>query len=573
MKMTFAKMTMTPRTARTIVLSCAIVGFVVARVIERVCLSDITHVMDEIAYVFQGQTLARGHVAAPTALPRGAFNLWFVDSRAARHGIFPPGWPAFIAVGEWLHLTHWLNPIFHAVTTVLLARAARRLAGDVAAVCVGLFYATSAQAILLASSLMSHTLVALCAAVVLCAVAEMIAGGAPSQRLALAAGCALGVTAAARPLCACALGAFVALATFVAMRGGGDPSARRTARVAFFARFVVGALPATLLLLLYNRALTGSIFTFPQTLYFDSHPPPGNIAFFRYHPGCNSLGFGGGRGCDMTIGEGSHTLWNALSNTGDNVTAWLILACGGPLVFALPLVTLVKRASRRTALLLLALPLAVVTLYALYWHGGTCYGARLYHAGLGALVLAGALGAASLGPRLRAIAVGLVLVTNVAVLPSALKEMSDPTWGYWGVDDRFAQMKEKWDKGRAVVMVGFGADDLHNPKMGVTNIIPQGSYWMLNIRALGALAQNSPYLDDTVLFTKFHPALAQEIHERFPDRALYVYTMAADRAADTMRPYQTSDYPTDLARPKDNFDGYRIVPPLVQPDAPFRELE
>jgi hypothetical protein len=554
----------TEKSTKTTVIVSAIVGLVAARVIGRVCLADIAHVMDEITYLFQGQTLAGGHVSAPAALPRGAFNMWFIDSRAARHGIFPPGWPAFIALGELLHVTRWLNPILHAATTVLLARAARRLAGDVAAAVTAIFYATSAQAIILASSLMSHTMVACCAAVVVCAVAESIAAGATSRRWSLAAGLALGIAAAARPLCGVALGAFIALATLVAMKRG---------RIASLVHVALGASPPTLLLLLYNRALTGSLFAFPQTLYFDSHSPPGNVAFFRYHPGCNSLGFGGGRGCDATIGEHSHTFWNALSNTGDNVTAWLILGGGGVLLFVLPLVALVTKKRRRVGALLVSMPALVIVLYMLYWHGGTCFGARLYHTGLGALVLAGGLGAATLGPRLRAIAIGLVLVINANVLPFAMREMSDPTWGYWGIDDRFAQLKHNWDKGRAVVMVGFGPDDLHNPKLGVTSIIPRDAYWMPNIRALAPLAQNSPYLDDQVLFAKFHPALVSEIKERFPDRELYVYTLYVDRKNDVIEPYDASKFPADLPRPKDNFDGYRIVAPYGLPDPVFREID
>jgi hypothetical protein len=221
----------------------------------------------------------------------------------------------------------------------------------------------------------------------------------------------------------------------------------------------------------------------------------------------------------------------------------------------------------------MSMPVLVVALYMLYWHGGTCFGARLYHAGLGALVLAGAVGAASLGPRLRTIAVGLALVINVGVMPFAIRELSDPTWGYWGIDDRFALLKQRWDKGRAIVMVGFGPDDLHNPKLGVTSIIPRDAYWMPNIRATAPLSLNSPYLDDTLLFAKFHPAIVREIKERFPDRTLYVYTLYVDRKNDVLEPYDAADYPTDLPQPKDNFDGYRIVPPYALPVPILRDLD
>src|SRR5665213_2190142 len=98
-----------------------------ARLIGRYALGDVPHVMDEIAYVFQAKTYLTGHVTTAVATPRAAFALWFVDDRASKYGIFPPGWPAVLALGVGSHLRAWVNPILHGFTTWLVASSAKKI--------------------------------------------------------------------------------------------------------------------------------------------------------------------------------------------------------------------------------------------------------------------------------------------------------------------------------------------------------------------------------------------------------------------------------------------------------------
>jgi 4-amino-4-deoxy-L-arabinose transferase-like glycosyltransferase len=308
------------------ILAVAVLGAVVARVLRHVLLHDVAHVQDELAYVFQAQTLVTGHLTEPLLLPRAAFNMWFIEDRWSRFGIFPPGWPVLLAAGIRLHVVDWVNPALHALSVGMVARIARRIAGRRATLLATVLYAFSPQALFLAASLMSHTLVALCATVVLLYGIEQVKRSPPSVLRAIAAGLALGVVAGTRPLCMVCLSLFAAGCLVYA-----SIAERRLP----WADVVGLGLPlavALALLFFYNASLTGSALVFPQNNYFNEHLPPADSVFFRYHHGCNNLGFG--HGCDWSIVDANHTLETALDNTGSNLRSWLLLAGGGPLVFA-----------------------------------------------------------------------------------------------------------------------------------------------------------------------------------------------------------------------------------------------
>src|SRR5262249_13936042 len=117
----------------------------------------------------------------------------------------------------------------------------------------------------------------------------------------------------------------------------------------------------------YFVTFNGSMFRTPQGAWFDTHLPPADVPFFRYQPGCNDLGLGASHGCDRGIRDAAHTLGNALSNTGDNLQSWLLLACGPMIVVG---VALAIARLRRPAFVLLAAPMLAIVAYALYWNAG-----------------------------------------------------------------------------------------------------------------------------------------------------------------------------------------------------------
>jgi hypothetical protein len=515
----------------------ALAGALVARAVARLSLGDVPHVMDEIAYRLQALTFAHGHLEAPLHLPRAAFAMWYVDDHAATVSIFPPGWPAVLALPARLGLAEWVNPGLHFATALVAGDLARRLGGGPRArVVAAAAYALSPQAILLAASLMSHTLVALLAALAL-----WPALGPP--RRSWIGGAALGLLVLTRPLCAVVV-AVAALAVLVLV------ARRRALRAA--AGFALPALVGCALLGAYNRALTGSAARFPQTVYFDEHLAPLDDAQFHYHPGCNDLGFGAGHGCDYGIPNATHTVANALSNTGDNLTAWLLLAGGGPIVFALFVFAFVRaRRRRRLAAVAAAVPAAVL-LYALYWYAGTCFGARFYHAALVSLVAVATCGFVRAPRSVRVAAAGAWLLWNIIAVAGGARELSH---AYWGTDARFERFARGWGGDDALVMVAFRNARLpERPTYFWTSFLKQ-AIWRNSVRANAAVGANDPFLAGRVVFAKFHPALVAELRERFPSRRLFLYVVEDDRP-DTLAPYD--EPPADAPRPPDNFDAWQM---------------
>lgn len=537
----------------------AILSTAAARLLAHFALGDVPHVMDEIAYVFQAKTLLTGHVTAPVALPRAAFALWFVDDRASKYGIFPPGWPAVLSLGVGLHLRAWVNPVVHGITTWVVASAAYKLGEQRAKLLAALLYGFSPQALFLAASLMSHTVVAFGAACALSAGISAVTG--KTSRFSIFwGGIGVAIALVTRPLCGVvvALGLISLLVVAVRQKKIGGAS------------FVIAAFPVlagVAILGAYNQAITGSATRFPQSVWFDEHAAPMDDPFFRYRPGCNDLGFGEDHGCDDGIKNAAHSLPNALSNTGDNLTAWLFLAGGGPLSLLAPVFVLyLAKSEERKNLLPIAVPIpAAIGLYALYWYAGTCYGARFYQAALPSLLLLGALAISRLDQlRPRATRWGILawIALSLPGFKVGLDEISDR---YWGVDDRFARVKQNWNKGPAVVMVAFKTDGLPMHTLHVTGFTSKSprSVWHNSVRVLGALSLNSldmSILNDELVFAKFHPALVSEIRARFPNHALYIYVMADSQDDDEIELYRASQWTdSSLPMPKDNFDGY-VVP-------------
>lgn len=562
-----------PKSERIAVAVVVVLSVLVARAIGHYALEDVPHVMDELAYMLQAKTFATGHLAAPVHLPRASFAMWFVDDRSRFFSIFPPGWPAVLAMGLVVGVAGWVNPLLHGATTFVVARASTRLANARTsplplALVSALLYGSSPQALLLAGTYMSHTVVAFCGAVVLLAGLDLAVHDAEENDAFVtrlwrrarmpATGFALGAVATSRPFCAVALGLVFLALVGIAIRRGARP-ARELALVALPALVLVA------LLLAYNHALTGSALRFPQSAFFDEHGPPVDVPLFRYGPGCNELGFGPTHGCELAA-AGGHSVANAFSNTGDNLTAWFYLAGGGPLVFLFALLALVfvdDARERLPRLAVFALVPVTFVLYGLYWYAGTCYGARFYHVALPALALLAALGACALARRSKLlVAIGLVfyLGYDVVLTRAAAREVAQ---GYWGTDARFAHLVEQWRSAPALVLVAFEDEDFHGRHTLTTFLrdVP----WLNHIRALGALGQNRPDHTGPVVFARFHPGLMHELRANYPDRERWLFVVGT-HGPDKLVRYEETNLPSlesQTPPPPENFDGYILRTPLA----------
>ena len=330
--------------------------FALSVVLARGPLGGIAHVQDEQAYLLLARLFSRLWRFAPTPadgpLMAGAFQV--LDPQW--YAIFPPGWPAVLALGAGVGLPWLVNPLIAASLPWLcwsafsehLTVQQTRFACGIAALSPGIWT--------LGGSMMSHTLVL--AAALLAAGAALSSRPTPTRML--AGGLALSVVALARPYDAVLIA--TPLTTVVLIS-----ALRHKSQRALAAAFVLSALAGPLLMLLDNAFLTGSPWLFPADIYFNE----------RFSMGCNRPGLGPGHGCGGAFANSGHTLAMAQANFSYNAKHFDKLFLGFSLSGLLVLPGLFKVARSMPALLLIgaAIPLG----YALYWYHGVCFGARFWH--------------------------------------------------------------------------------------------------------------------------------------------------------------------------------------------------
>jgi hypothetical protein len=244
-------------------------------------------IIDATSYLLEARALSHGsltwHVPEPTASFRGRFLLARWPGPGAELGvIFPPGYPAVLALGVLLHAPMAVGPAIGALlvtATALLTlavsgrRDAAMLAALMSTLCAALRYHTA--------DTMSHGVAALAltTAVALALHARDVAT--PRRRAALhvGAGLALGWLAATRPVSAAAAVAVGALLLSIQR----DRSVLRD--VPWLA---AGALGPVMLLAAHQFACTHALLASSQRAYYALSDGP---------PGCFRYGFGRGVGC------------------------------------------------------------------------------------------------------------------------------------------------------------------------------------------------------------------------------------------------------------------------------------
>lgn len=313
------------------------------------------HVSDEVVYIFQAKTLARGTLAAPAPNAPSFFTYLniIIDTATGKwFGIYPPGWPGvlapFIACGiPWL-----ANAVVNALALLAIYRLGCEFFGRRAAGLALLLGLLSPFVWVMGASFLSHPLATLLAATALLGPAV---GLRRDKLLPIAAGgLSLGGLVLTRPLDGIVIA--VALALWLTRARAGKAAALLFA----------AALPGVAALLLYNRALTGEPFLFPQQLY---NPR-------------DTLGFGPGVGKVATWGSVGHTPLKALYNLAANLQALATNLFGWPFVsFAfVPFAYLTRRPRWWRGLKLLTAVAVLFALgYACYWYDGVMYGPRFYY--------------------------------------------------------------------------------------------------------------------------------------------------------------------------------------------------
>ena len=322
-------------------------------------------IIDATAYFLEGRTLASGHfsfdVPDPSGSFRGRFLLPTPDGRLSV--IFPPGYPALLALGFLAGAPLAVGPLLAAALVFATYFCSRTLLGDervarasavISMLCGVLRYHTA--------DTMSHGLSAL-----LFALALGLAARRTKLTVALA-GLALGFLVATRPV----TGAAAAAVTLLALR-----------RDRTLMPILLGALaPGLALLVGHARAATGSVFGSPQLAYYALSDGP---------PGCFRYGFGAGVGCHFEHGDfvRQHLANGFGALAAARVTLERLVLHGTDIANCFPLALLVPWAAARfrgdPAVRTLALvPVLVVLAYAPFYFPGS-------YPGAGARLLADAL--------------------------------------------------------------------------------------------------------------------------------------------------------------------------------------
>lgn len=322
-------------------------------------------IVDATTYFFEARSFARGSFWAdagfPSAGTRGRFLLYDAEQNRVA-GLFPPGYPALLAVAVRLGAPLALGPVLAALVALATVRLVRLVAEDaglagahaeLVARAAGLLSVACAVLRYHTADTMSH---GVCALYVTVGLGSAIAARTrPTRLAALVVGLCLGGLAATRPVSALPFAATVAYLS----------SDRRARELVWIP---VGALPGLVLLAAWQRSLTGSVLGSPQLVYYAVSDGP---------PGCFRYGFGRDVGCLFEHGDfvrhalpRGYDLVAALGTTGRRLKMHLTDATNLEVGVVLVVVGLARhRASRVVRALGLATVLQVVAYAPFYFDG------------------------------------------------------------------------------------------------------------------------------------------------------------------------------------------------------------
>ena len=453
---------------------------------------------DEVHYLFQAKTFALGHLyaLAPGGAMDGALQpgiIMFVDGKW--FSMFPPGWPAALAVGVALGVPCLVNPLIAALTVPVSHAFASRWASPRIAVMTTLLLAVSPWFLGMGASMFSHPLTLL---LLLSAWLLMLTEGRRRPFAWFAAGCLLGGLFLTRPVDGLVVGVLTGL--WAITRVDLKTVAGWTSIIAYGAGCaVVGSF-----IFFYNYTLTGDALQTPINLFFDT----------AWHPGANRLGFGSDVGSPdywggLDIWPG-HSPLEALVEAQFNLKALNVELLGwsiGSLV--LIYAHLLWGRLRRADWCMLAVIAGIIGAYALYWFNGAFdIGPRYWFLLIWPVIFLSArglqtsstlMGHAAIADGRERVAV-LALLLSMAALFSFLPwRATGRYWGGRGAHSVYRDFAASWPAGNALFFVKGSGPDYAN-----------------------AFALNSPDLTGPIFLRDQGDAANARVIARYPARRAYM---------------------------------------------------
>jgi Dolichyl-phosphate-mannose-protein mannosyltransferase len=320
------------------------------------------HIEDEVIYLYHARYLAEGVLTVPAPPVPEAFSLYLIPYAAARwYSIFPPGWPAILAIGILFGVPWLVNPVLAGVNVLLSYVFLREIYSRRLARMAVLLLCASPWFVFMGMNFMSHTLTLTCALTAAIAMARAKRSG--GLVWAGVSGCATGMISLIRPIEGVVVAGLLGLWAII-------PKVRLT--VTALATFGLGTILVGALILPYNSRITGDPTVFPLVAYYEKY----------FGPKANAFGFGPERGLGWPIDPfPGHSPLDALVNANLNASSVNVELFGWSTgSWVLIAVILLSLTLRRNDYLMIATIVAIVGALSLYWFsGGPDFGARYWY--------------------------------------------------------------------------------------------------------------------------------------------------------------------------------------------------
>ena len=389
-----------PRRSAVIIASCM---FLLCSAIGIFIFRTRAHILDEAAYLFQSKIFASGRLwIKPPPVP-DFFRLPYVAVTGGKwYGSFPPGQSVLLMAGFFVQTPFLINPILTATLTLLTVWAGTRLIDRKAGLLAGVLTLFSPFILFQGASYFSH----IASAILFTFSAVGLFSAAPGERLKpFLSGFCVGMLLIFRPMSAAVLAAFIAVWLIDQILRKKIPF--RNGVIRGLTSFT-GAIPGTLLFLVYNKSITSNALLTPHQVVLP----------------------------DERIGLGLHVL----KNTGINFIGLSVDFLGVPVLCLIPILLCLlftKLDWKKPFLFVFAL---TVIGYGLYPYHGLSYGPRFYFECMPLLLILFAKGIEELTERIArkpglsdadarhrsaSIVLGGLLICYLGVLPPRLKMFHD----------------------------------------------------------------------------------------------------------------------------------------------------
>lgn len=348
---------------RVFVGGVALFAFAASAILAVICFGRQPHNADEVAQLFHAKILLSGRLALPPDANPEFFAMDNMIDRERWYSQFPAGGPAFLAIGLALRAAWLLNPALFALSILSIYGFVRRAYTEAVARATVLLVALCPFALFMAASFMNHVPVLWLTSVALMQLAIWVdaEGTRDANRAAALIGLALGVAFTVRPLDALIVAGVFAVIQLDHLRGSA-PRAR-----SLIAQIAAGLLPLAVLFIVNVQTNGAPLRLGYEVLYGSAH----------------QLGF------HLDPYGTPHTPTRALTFASKYLLQLNVLLFEWPLpvIGIIGTGLLALRRPTRWDLVLIALLLAQVIGYALYWHDGSFRGPRFLFTALPAIII------------------------------------------------------------------------------------------------------------------------------------------------------------------------------------------